>query len=75
VVDDISGSFQDKWSTRKAASSRRAAVSASTRDQNAWTSRAAAADSIPQTTRMRASGMPSRRSQATSRARSNCSGA
>ncbi len=60
---------------RKLARSRRAALSASARAQNARTSRAAADPSSAHTSRMRASGIPSRRNQATSRACSSCSGA
>lgn len=62
----------ERWSTRNATRSRRAAVSASARAQYARISRAAAGPSSAHTCRMRASGMPSRRSHATSRARSSC---
>ena len=59
---------------RNAASSRRAAVSASTRSQYAASSAAAWARGIVLTARILASGMPSRRSHATSRACSSWAG-
>ncbi len=60
---------------RKDASSRREAVSASTRSQYAASSAAAAAADSAPIARIDASGMPSRRSHATSRACSSCAGA
>ena len=59
---------------RKVASSRLAAISASTVAQYAASSTAAWAGGSPLTERMTASGMPSRRSQATSLACSSWPG-
>jgi hypothetical protein len=59
---------------RKVASSRLAAVSASTAAQYAASSAAARAGGSPLTVRMTASGMPSRRNHATSRACSSWRG-
>lgn len=64
----------DSWSMRKAARSRRAAVSASTRAQYARIAAAAAPGSSAITSLIRASGIPIRRSQATSRAARTCAG-
>lgn len=60
---------------RNDASSRRAAVSVSTRSQYAASSFAASAGWSLVIERMVASGIPSRRSQATSLACSSCAGA
>lgn len=69
---DISTSSADRWSTRKVARSRRAAVSASTCAQYARIAAAAAPASSATTSLIPASGIPIRRSQATSLAVSNC---
>lgn len=69
---DISTSSAARWSTRKAARSRRAAVSASTCAQYARIAAAAAPASSATTSLIPASGIPIRRSQATSLALPTC---